>query len=330
MSPDVIHALVVGVVVDVGPEAWVCNQGFYLNTNANTAPTATGRGRPSITSPNNRSLSGTVAVHPAVAAWDTAVYWLQRTDARAHELFERMRAKGSKTPEKLQQRALRQVGGADHPDVKRMRLSGVPTVLVVNKMDLFHDNTTKAKQLAKCFRYLAHVFGAHLVFTSDADSLKFKLLMHHVLFQSPLDAKLLNEDCERDTVLLTADRDTFVDIGEPTGGGKLGGGGSSYASGDVDLDRWRAYLEGCFPPPTEEERQALLNANANATSASAGTAAGANAAVINKAFLPQLYVQGEGGYGEPVIDALRRQKDEELEQYRRANKGKRDKKETKG
>ncbi|KAK7195794.1 dynein light intermediate chain [Novymonas esmeraldas] len=225
-------------------------------------------------------------------AWETATYWMRRIDRRVSEISQRMKAKGSTTPEKLLTRAQRAVG-LDHPDLKRMRLSGVPTVLVVNKIDAFRGDTQQLKLLCRSMRYLAHLYGAHIVFTSEQESVRWRALMSFVLFQAPFDAKYLQTDPERSPVLLTADRDSFVDIGDPN----LSRLGGSASTGDAELDRWKTPFDDAFPPKRLNEEDK----------------------VMDDPFIRRLYDTGEGGFGEPVIDALRKQKDEELEQYRRTS-----------
>ncbi|EPY30061.1 dynein light intermediate chain 2, cytosolic [Angomonas deanei] len=289
INPENIHALVFAVVVDVSSE---------YNPGNNTS-----------------GLSGPKPVSNVVSAWDTAVYWLRRMDERVDEIFNKMRAKHSKTPEKLLARALKIIGGEENPDYKnagksnKMRLSGIPTILVVNKMNLFAENTAKLKLLTKSFRYLAHLYGAHIIFTSENNTAAWKHLISHILFQSPFDPKYIEFDCERGEVLLTADKDSFVAIGEPDYAG--GSTSNSHASsGDADLDKWRGPLENAFPPPDNAE-EILKNSHQTTSSAS------------NKEnFIRRLYSTSGDGYGEPIIDALRKQKDEELEQYRKANKSK--------
>lgn len=234
--------------------------------------------------------------------WETVTYWLKRLDRRVSEILSRMRAKGSSTPDKLLQRCHRMLGGEENPDLKRMRISGVPTVLVVNKMDAFTGDSTKLKLLGQCLRFLAHLYGAHLIFTGEDETVaKWRLLISHVLFQSPFDTRHVQLDPERGSLLVMADRDSFVDIGDPpiTNFSTVQRGATS---GDGELDRWGAPFDAAFPPKrlntiaSEDRRQ--------------------------DDFMKKLYELSDDGFGEPTIDAMRRQKEEELEQYRKAMKTK--------
>lgn len=226
-------------------------------------------------------------------AWETATYWLKRIDTRVSEVGERMKAKGSTTPDKIIARAQKTIG-VGHPDLKKMRLSGLPTVLVVNKIDAFRGDTQQLKLLCRSMRYLAHLYGAHVIFTSEPESVRWRSLMNHILFQAPFDNKYLQTDPERGCVLLTVDRDSFVDIGDPHVS-RLGNGGGSGSTGDAELDRWKAPFDEAFPPRKLNEEDKVLE----------------------DPFIRRLYDTTDGGFGEPAIDALRKQKDEELEQYRK-------------
>lgn len=230
-------------------------------------------------------------------AWEAATFWLRRLDQRFNEISERMKAKGSTTPEKMLTRAQKAVG-VGHPDLNQMRLSGVPTVLVVNKLDTFRGETQHLKLLCRSMRYLAHLYGAHVIFTSEPESVKWRALMSYILFQAPFDPKYLQVDPERGAVLLTADKDSFTDIGQPDAASSYAGGASSSgstATGDAKVDRWKAPFDEAFPPKKLEEEERS----------------------VSDPFLRRLYDTAEGGFGEPAIDALRRQKDEDLEQYRK-------------
>ncbi|KAG5471155.1 hypothetical protein CUR178_02466 [Leishmania enriettii] len=226
-------------------------------------------------------------------AWETATYWLRRLDHRVSDISQRMKAKGSTTPEKMLTRAQKAIG-LDHPDLQRMRLSGVPTILVINKIDAFRGDMQQLKLLCLSMRFLAHLYGAHVAFTSEQESVRWRALMSFTLFQAPFDPKYLQTDPERGAVLLTVDRDSFLDIGDPNVS-RLGGGGGSASTGDAELDRWKVPFDDAFPPKKLNEEDK----------------------VMDDPFVRRLYDTAEGGFGEPVIDALRKQKDEELERYRK-------------
>lgn len=223
-------------------------------------------------------------------AWETATYWLKRIDRRVADIAQRMRAKNSTTPDKMLLRAQKMVG-LEHPDLQRMRLSGVPTVVVVNKLDAFKGDTAQLKLLVRSMRFLAHLYGAHLIFTCEQESNRWRALMSHVLFQAPFDPKHIQFDPERGGVLITADKDSFADIGDPNVANYSGGHGST---GDSELDRWKLPLDEVFPPVKVQDGSQLSDP-----------------------FLKKLYDTSGDGFGEPTIDALRKQKDEELEQYKR-------------
>lgn len=247
--------------------------------------------------------------------WETATYWLKRLDRRVSEILTRMRAKGSSTPDKMANRAQKLLG-SDHPDLKRMRISGVPTVLVVNKMDRFTGDSSKLKLLCQSMRFLAHLYGAHLIFTAeDESSAKWRLLMSHLLFQAPFDTRHVQFDPERGHVLITADKDTFTDIGDPPIM-NFANVQRGSTSGDGELDRWGAPFDAAFPPKRLSPSGSVGSPHAG------GGGASSSAAGVQDDFIKKLYEVSEDGFGEPTIDALRRQKEEELEQYRKSMKTK--------
>lgn len=221
--------------------------------------------------------------------FESVTYWLKRIDRRAQEIYQKMKAKNSQTPDKLLLRA-RRVVGEEHPDLARLRLSGIPTVIVCNRLDFFKGDTTRIKLMARTMRYVAHLYGASLVFTSEqsAEVSKFRALLNSIVFQSPFDPRHVAFDPERSSVLVTPDKDTFRDIGDPNASNM----GDFKSTGDAELDRWKAAFDEMFPPKKAEAKLA------------------------EDPFLKKLYDTADG-FGEPSIDSMRKQKDEELEQYRK-------------
>jgi len=230
---------------------------------------------------------------------ETALYWLKRTDRRTQEIFQKMRAKNSATPDKLLARAKRLIG-EDHPDLSRMRLSGIPTVVVCNRLDVFKGDSTRLKLMARTMRYLAHLYGASIIFTSEnsVEVSKLRALMNYYAFQVPLESRFVNSDPERGSVFLTPERDIFRDIGDPNSSNMA----DFKSTGDADVDRWKAAFDEVFPPKKVVDTK-----------------------LTDDPFLKKLY-DANDGFGESAIDSMRRQKDEELEQYRRNSSKKSDKK----
>lgn len=223
--------------------------------------------------------------------FDTVTYWLKRIDRRVSEIFQKMKAKNSQTPDKLIARAQRMVG-ADHPDLPKMRLSGIPTVIVCNRLDLFKGDTTRLKLMARTMRYLAHLYGAALIFTSEqaGEVAKLRSVMNHFIFQVAFDSRHLQMDPERGGVLAMPDRDSFRDIGDPNTASMA----DFKSTGDPEVDRWKVAFDEVFPPKKSETK------------------------LTDDPFLKKLYDCNDG-FGEASIDSMRKQKDEELEQYRRNN-----------
>lgn len=237
-----------------------------------------------------------VDCHDVSTMFESATFWLKRIDCRAQEIFQKMKAKSSQTPDKMLARARRLVG-EDHPDLAKMRLSGIPTVIICNRLDIFKDDSTRLKMMAKTMRHVAHLYGAHLVFTSEQSQevTKLRTVMNHLIFQLPFDSRLLNMDPERGSVVATPDKDSFRDIGDPYSSNMA----DFVSKGDADLDRWNAAMDSMFPPKKAETKG-------------------------EDPFLKNLYAAN--GFAEPTIDSMRKQKDEELEQYRRSVSKKSEKK----
>ncbi|ORC87418.1 putative dynein light intermediate chain [Trypanosoma theileri] len=220
--------------------------------------------------------------------WETVTYWLKRVDRRMNEIMQKMRAKGSTTPDKLINRCMRTLG-VDHPDKDRIRIPGLPIVIVCNKLDAFAGDMPLMKTMVRSMRFLAHLYGAYLIFTAETDASKLRALMNHLVFLVPFDPRLIELDPERGPVLVLPDTDTFADIGDPT----VCDMSDFRSTGDAEIDRWKAPFDSLFPPKHVDGRR------------------------NSDPFLKRLYDAGENGFGEPAIDAMRKQKDDELEQYRK-------------
>ncbi|KAI5108232.1 cytoplasmic dynein 2 light intermediate chain 1, partial [Silurus meridionalis] len=170
----------------------------------------------------------------------------------------------------------------DHPDRELISPFPVPLLMIGSKFDIFQDfESEKRKVICKTMRFLAHYYGASLVFTSSKSETtmsKVKNFFNHLAFGTER-GKYMSTDHSK-PLLIPAGMDSLSQIG----------------SVDVDfetlhaktpLDLWQKVFERFFPPESTNERKE----------------------VKDPAKDPQ--------YSEHLIDAMRAQKDQELAQYKR-------------
>ncbi|XP_061601135.1 cytoplasmic dynein 2 light intermediate chain 1 [Cololabis saira] len=173
----------------------------------------------------------------------------------------------------------------DYPDRELISPFPVPLLIIGSKYDLFQEfDSDKKKVVCKTLRFIAHYYAASLIFTSmKSESLvsKTKKLFCHLAFG--LDrGKTVSCDPTK-PLMVPAGSDSFSQIGSPP-------------TTDVDItslhaknpkDLWKKVYEHVFPQERADEQKELKDPSRD----------------------PQ--------YSEPQIDAMRAQKDQELEQYKR-------------
>uniref|UniRef100_A0A1A8N4Q0 Cytoplasmic dynein 2 light intermediate chain 1 n=2 Tax=Nothobranchius rachovii TaxID=451742 RepID=A0A1A8N4Q0_9TELE len=173
----------------------------------------------------------------------------------------------------------------DYPDRELISPFPVPLLIVGSKYDLFQEfHSDKKKAISKTLRFVAHYYAASLVFTSiKSESLmsKTKSFFSHLAFGLEK-GKTMCCDPGKPTII-PAGSDSFSQIGSPP-------------LTDVDImslhaknpkDLWKKVFERVFPNESASEQRELKDPAKD----------------------PQ--------YSEPQIDAMRAQKDQELEQYKR-------------
>jgi len=240
--------------------------------------------------------------------WETIHQSVTKVWSHVQDVYSKMRAK-SKTPDKLVERQKKKLlqnmqssglwgEGKKESDMQQeieaMRLCGVPLLIVGSQWDRFQENPM-VQLVAKTMRYISHLYGAHLLWTTSKDERELKKwtqLLSHMVFQSPLTEKTqksFNRNYVDGPLFVYAGRDSFDSIGPPD---ELRSNPEDWKpSHDDELDRWRKPFLSEFPHRSK-------------------------AAVKSRAaqdFESQLTVD----YAEPEIDAARRQKDAELEAQRK-------------
>ncbi|XP_056291861.1 cytoplasmic dynein 2 light intermediate chain 1 isoform X3 [Pseudoliparis swirei] len=173
----------------------------------------------------------------------------------------------------------------DYPDRELISPFPVPLLIIGSKYDIFQEfDSDKRKVVCKTLRFIAHYYAASLIFTNiKSESLmsKTKSFFSHLAFGMER-GKTVSCDSTKPLVI-PAGSDSFSQIGSPH-------------TTDVDItslhaknpkDLWKKVYERVFPPENTSEQRELRDPAKD----------------------PQ--------YSELQIDAMRAQKDQELEQYKR-------------
>ncbi|KAH6589332.1 hypothetical protein BASA50_002914 [Batrachochytrium salamandrivorans] len=209
---------------------------------------------------------------------------LERIREKTSKILDGLEQRGSKRPKALRSYAMKQYG-LDHPDRDIVTLSHVPITIVGSKYDEIHDMESEMrKMLCKMLRYMAHTNGASLVYVSQKDEAlvsRSRQIWSHHAFRSNAPKSIVVD--HHKPILVMAGQDTFSDIGLPP---------SELAKDIVGrrafipLDKWKLDYAVFFPKPPSQ-------------------------AVLEKVDLSK--------FSEPSVDAMRAQKEEELERLRREN-----------
>ncbi|KTF81166.1 hypothetical protein cypCar_00029928 [Cyprinus carpio] len=222
--------------------------------------------------------------------WETMERLLD--SARSH--VEKVCASHQKTGESRSgKQRVPQVLHKDYPDRELISPFPVPLLIVGSKFDIFQDfDSEKRKVICKTLRFIAHFYGASLIFTSsklEATMSKSRSFVNQLAFgtERPYEPFI--------TFLKSISTDPSKPLAVPAGFDSLSQIGPPVTS-DVDigtlhaknpLDLWKKVFERVFPPENIKERKELKDPAKD----------------------PQ--------YSEPLIDSIRAQKDQELEQYKR-------------
>ncbi|KAM5292636.1 cytoplasmic dynein 2 light intermediate chain 1 [Ctenodactylus gundi] len=172
----------------------------------------------------------------------------------------------------------------DSPDRELIDPFPIPLVIIGSKYDIFQDfDSEKRKAICKTLRFVAHYYGASLMFTSKSEALLLKI--RGVINQLAFGIDKSRSICvdQNKPLFITAGLDSFCEIGPPPAPDN--DIGKFHAQSPMDL--WKKVYEKLFPPKT----MSILRDTKD------------------PARDPQ--------YAESDVDEMRLQKDQELEQYKR-------------
>ncbi|XP_017287245.1 cytoplasmic dynein 2 light intermediate chain 1 isoform X2 [Kryptolebias marmoratus] len=243
-----------------------------------------------ITPANIRSLSVILLLDLSKpnSLWGTMEKLLQAAQTQLERVFSQAQQAQKSKPGARHQKPVQSAARVlpkDYPDRELVSPFPVPLLIIGSKYDLFQEfDSDKKKVISKTLRFVAHYYAASLIFTSNkSESLmsKTKSFFSHLAFG--LDrGKTVSCDPGKPLIISTGS-DSFSQIGSPP-------------VTDVDItslhaknpkDLWKKVYERVFPSEGVSEQRELKDPAKD----------------------PQ--------YSEPQIDAMRAQKDQELERYKR-------------
>uniref|UniRef100_A0A8C9THR1 Cytoplasmic dynein 2 light intermediate chain 1 n=1 Tax=Scleropages formosus TaxID=113540 RepID=A0A8C9THR1_SCLFO len=187
----------------------------------------------------------------------TAERLLQVTRAKVDQVFSDLQRTGeSKSGKPPAPNRAPRILHKDHPDRELINPFPVPLLIIGSKFDIFQDfDSEKKKVISKTLRFLAHYYGASLIFTSTKSEnlmAKTRGLVTHLAFgmergvKSHFYQSLLNEIhccCLFFKLYLGSPPITDVDIG------------TLHARNPLDL--WKKVFERVFPPESTSDLKEL-------------------------------------------------------------------------
>eukprot|EP01013_Petalomonas_cantuscygni_P023504 TRINITY_DN44978_c0_g1_i1.p1 TRINITY_DN44978_c0_g1~~TRINITY_DN44978_c0_g1_i1.p1 ORF type:complete len:388 (-),score=87.29 TRINITY_DN44978_c0_g1_i1:225-1388(-) len=215
--------------------------------------------------------------------WASLQHWMLSVKKRVSECFRKLKSRGSSTPGKMISRMQKRFGDK-HPDIEKVHIHAVPTILLCTKHDLFRDQPSEEqKVMARTLRYWAHSYAAALMYLStkdERDVQRFRQLMLHLIFGIPWSGQIETDHSK--SLLILPGKDSFKEIGPAPQAPRQAG---FQTCGNEDFDKWKAAFETIFPAVKDKDKG-------------------------------ETYDIANPEYAEPQVDTMRAVKDDELEQYR--------------
>ncbi|KAG1707966.1 hypothetical protein DVH05_024618 [Phytophthora capsici] len=191
---------------------------------------------------------------PALVKWLTTLYTV------VHEV---LKAKEKNPVEKLAVDALKQEAmaryGNGHPDKDEVAPLPIPVLVVGNKFETFRDqDSVKRKGIIQAVRFLSHMYGATVLFTSMKDKnlvTQFRSVMKGFAFRAMARGTSKEVDSAK-ALFVPAGADLFEDIGVP----KSAGWRQDRFGKDQHEEKARQWIKIAseYYPPTADTTEALL------------------------------------------------------------------------
>ncbi|GLE00959.1 hypothetical protein PINS_up009756 [Pythium insidiosum] len=213
------------------------------------------------------------------------------------------------TVERLRQDALARYG-ASHPDRDDVTPLPLPLLVIGNKWDAFRDeDSVKRKGVTQALRFLAHQYGATLLFTSTRDKscvAQFRSVMKAFAFRAALKGASKDVDPAR-PLFVPAGADLFEDIGFPKTARKTE---FSREQHEEKARQWKRIAAEYYTPSGDVRD---VGDGSSGNNNSSGTLESDDAKDDGAS-------RARESFPEPNIDRVRQRKAEELRRYREHRK----------
>eukprot|EP00276_Gloeochaete_wittrockiana_P001903 CAMPEP_0184674220 /NCGR_PEP_ID=MMETSP0308-20130426/87117_1 /TAXON_ID=38269 /ORGANISM="Gloeochaete witrockiana, Strain SAG 46.84" /LENGTH=300 /DNA_ID=CAMNT_0027121801 /DNA_START=469 /DNA_END=1371 /DNA_ORIENTATION=- len=225
----------------------------------------------------------TVDLADSGSVLDTAIFWLDRIRKLVRDAVAGIVSKTGDTPDRFQDVAGKMYG-AEHPDKERVDPIGIPVIIIANKYDVFSRSEVEvAKTMSRALRFLAHMNGATLLYTSILQQpliQNFLVLMNFHAFKTSPSKTVVTDHLK--PLYVPVGQDNFQSIGRaPMDSPNVALWRESY------IQDWKTVFYATFRP--------------NATS---------------DGVMRSTFNEFDTKYKEAIIDELRAVKDKNLELYR--------------
>ncbi|NXO02129.1 DC2L1 protein, partial [Rhinopomastus cyanomelas] len=215
--------------------------------------------------------------------WPTMEKLLQVTRNHANKILTKLEKTNPEATTEMKRRMQNNLQ-RDHPDYDLIDPFPLPLVIIGSKYDIFHEFDSEIRKIiSKSLRFVSHYSGASLVFTSKSDALllKARALINHLAFGSDKSKSLLVD--HNKPLFIPAGLDSLSQIGPPPASdcdmGKV--------CANTPWELWKKVFEATFPPKSSNDLQDTKDP------------------------------AQDSQYTEYEVDAMRTQKNQELEQYKR-------------
>ncbi|CAF0738032.1 unnamed protein product [Brachionus calyciflorus] len=202
----------------------------------------------------NTSAIITVDLSKLSELWITLEAVITYLKARIKECVKEASRNDPTVKDRLKKAIQERLGG--NPDESKLEPIAIPTAIVATKYDIFEKyEPEKQKIITKTLRFVAHFFGACLMFSSnrnETSSARLKNVMNNFLLDGTLTKQIKTETNK--PIFITFGADTFENIGLPP----LSPSELNDPNHKTLLDLWKHLFCKNFPQEESKKDPSLL------------------------------------------------------------------------